>query len=72
MLFFFFFRKPSREKSGFVAADTVKRGLGPAGAFTGNANWRADAGRLGCRAKVFAAAVAVVVVVIVVDGVVVV
>ncbi|CAN0560404.1 unnamed protein product, partial [Ectocarpus sp. 12 AP-2014] len=37
--------RPSRERSGFVAADTVKRGLGPAGAFAGNSNWRVEASR---------------------------
>ncbi|CAN0403050.1 unnamed protein product, partial [Ectocarpus sp. 8 AP-2014] len=37
--------RPSRERSGFVAADAVKKGLGPAGAFAGNSNWRVEAGR---------------------------
>ncbi|CAN0419418.1 unnamed protein product, partial [Laminaria digitata] len=37
--------KPSRERSGFMAPEAVKKGLGPAGAFAGNSNWRADASR---------------------------
>lgn len=34
-----------KKQSGFVAPKDVRQGLGPAGAFTGNANWRVDAVR---------------------------
>lgn len=38
-------RQAAREKSAFVAPTEVKEGLGPAGAFAGNSNWRVDMSR---------------------------
>lgn len=38
-------RQSLRDKSVFKSPAEVKRGLGPAGAFAGNANWRVDMAR---------------------------
>ncbi|CAM9857227.1 unnamed protein product, partial [Sphacelaria rigidula] len=35
----------ARDKSAFVAPTEVKEGLGPAGAFAGNSNWRVEMSR---------------------------
>lgn len=38
-------RQAARDRSAFVSPDEVKEGLGPAGAFAGNSNWRVETSR---------------------------